>query len=247
MFDFGDRPDRLLADAQALRNNPHKAGTTTVAKQDDKKPDMPAPTPKPTQPIQTVSNQSTVTAPPLPPKDYRANTTLPPAPVPQGTPWPKQVPVSHTPPVNLEAVAHNQAMQKLAEARRLLKVGNIAGAKALADQVSLMKVNYNIGEDCPALLYEDIVRQSQQPPTSLQPVPTGDATKLKAKQLLAEARQFQKAGQYIEARQKCLEATQTGAKFDPDEDDPAPAYQQIAIMAKQHVDALGAEATEVAH
>ena len=256
VMDFGDRPDKLLADAQALKiKQPHNVDTAVV-KKDDKQPD-PA--------LQRTSMQTPAT-PPQP--DFKVTTPMPSLP-PSGNAAQQTMVVPPLPPVgtpaSAEVQAHSQAMQMLSDARQALRVNDLAKAKALADQVAVMKVTYATGEDCPALIYKEILRLNQtpaapvasDPAVGLQPLqPTGPAlepqskagtAKAKAMQLVIEARRFQNAGKPVEARQKCLEAIAMQVTFGPDEDDPVQVLSQVQIMAKQQSDALSIQAVELAN
>ena len=58
---------------------------------------------------------------------------------------------------------------------------------------------------------------------------------------------LQNAGRLIEAQQRCLQAQASGATFGPNDDDPVRAVQEIASMAQHQVDTLAIQATDLAH
>ena len=232
-YEMGDRPDKLLADAQVVRNQPHKPDSA-VAKKDDKQADWKPTTPLPPVPTPANPPAPVVAAPPVTPSTVA------------------------TTPSNPEAL-RNQAQQKLREARAALKSGDLAKAKLLTDQVAAMKVAYAPHDDCPALVYEEINKCNRpsvgpavgEPVMNVQPMqpaqPQVDAAKTTGYQLLAEGRRLQNAGRLIEAQQKCLQAQASGATFGPNDDNPVRAVQEIASMTQQLVDTLAIQATDLAH
>src|SRR5262245_49563660 len=76
------------------------------------------------------------------------------------------------------------------------------------------------------------------------PAAPGADTKAKAQALLANARQLQREGKLIEARQKALECQRMGVAFGPDEDRPEQALVQLNMLAGKKIDGLVAEADD---
>jgi type II secretory pathway component GspD/PulD (secretin)/tetratricopeptide (TPR) repeat protein len=67
---------------------------------------------------------------------------------------------------------------------------------------------------------------------------SGDRNKVRAQALLTEARQLQREGRLLEARQKVMEAQHTGATFGPDEDRPELVLWALAALCKTRVEGL---------
>jgi type II secretory pathway component GspD/PulD (secretin) len=61
---------------------------------------------------------------------------------------------------------------------------------------------------------------------------------MRARRLLAEARELQRQNRLLEARNKIDEARRLGVSFRPDEESPNQVYQQIAFLARQRIDSL---------
>jgi len=81
------------------------------------------------------------------------------------------------------------------------------------------------------------------PPT----VPSmANGSKEQARLLLLEARQCQKEGRLLEARQKALEAQRVGAAFGSNEDTPELALLAISALCQKRIDALVQQATDYA-
>jgi type II secretory pathway component GspD/PulD (secretin)/tetratricopeptide (TPR) repeat protein len=72
----------------------------------------------------------------------------------------------------------------------------------------------------------------------------GPDQKAQAKVLLAEARQLQKAGKLVEARQKALEAQRLGAKFGPDEDRPELVLLALSAVCQKRIENLVQQASD---
>jgi type II secretory pathway component GspD/PulD (secretin) len=306
ILDFGDRPDKLLADAQALRGKARKPDAAVV-KKDEPKPAGPTP-PVAQAPKPDVKPGAATQAPPVTvaqgpkPGDGKPNTQPQPTTVAQGPkpgdgkpptalaptsvlnvsplppldppgaqdrkPDPELPPLPAKPDpaaVNRDAIVKGQALQMLSDARARLKAGDLDKARGLVGEVTRMKVTYGAGDDTPTAVTAEIDRVAQAkaappapppqvtaappvpPPQPAQPAqPAVDPVKAQALRLLAEGRAMQKAGRLLEAQQKCLQALQTGARFGPDDDDPAQAMQQITTLAMHRVAALAAQATELA-
>lgn len=76
--------------------------------------------------------------------------------------------------------------------------------------------------------------------------PGQDFTRQRARQLLAECRELQKKGQLVEAHEKAGEALKVGAAFDPSEDRPERAMQELAALAEKQIENLKQAATDCA-
>ena len=76
------------------------------------------------------------------------------------------------------------------------------------------------------------------PPTA---TPAADMNKVKALALMVEARQLQKDGRLIEARQKALECQRLGVVLSLNEDRPEQALVQLSALAGKKMDNLVAE------
>ncbi len=151
------------------------------------------------------------------------------------------------------AAAEAQAQKLLAEARNALKNNDPDKARDLADRAGKMGVAFNNpGADSPSAVYRDIAALAQTRPagvvsagvTSPPAAPTDEAT-IRARKLLAEARQYQRALQFVEALAKVNEAQKAGGKFNRGEDNPELAAQQLTILARKRIEYLGRSAEEV--
>src|SRR5205085_10046397 len=71
-----------------------------------------------------------------------------------------------------------------------------------------------------------------------------DLNKIKAQGLLVEARQLQKAGNLVAARQKAVESQRCNALFGPDEDRPEMALLQLASGCEARITGLLNQADE---
>jgi type II secretory pathway component GspD/PulD (secretin) len=172
ILDFGDRPDKLLADSQALRSKMRKADA--VVKKDDKQPAAPTvaqgPKPgdvKPGAPTQTQTPTVVAQGPkpgdgkaaPLSPSTPLNVTALPPLPgTPAAKPDPALPPKVDTAAADRAAALKRDAVQMLSDARAALKAGDADRAKALVNEVARMKVTFNPGEDTPAAVSAEIER-----------------------------------------------------------------------------------------
>jgi type II secretory pathway component GspD/PulD (secretin) len=188
IWDFGDRPNKLLSDIQYARQ----------AK------------PKPRAPIADVADRS---SPPAAVRDTRPAPDAPPS------------------------EAEGRARQMLAGARTALQNNDVAGARRLADQVRDMHVTLTRADDSPEGIYRAIDERSAARPDAPAPRDVSSARQ-KALYLMAEARQALRENRLLEARAKVLEASQTKALFQADEQNPEVLYQQIAARARQQTDAL---------
>jgi type II secretory pathway component GspD/PulD (secretin) len=70
--------------------------------------------------------------------------------------------------------------------------------------------------------------------------------KIQARALLADARQLQKDGRLLEARQKALEAQRIGAIFGPDEDRPELAFLALSALCQKRIETLIQQAVDSA-
>jgi type II secretory pathway component GspD/PulD (secretin) len=240
IWDLGDRPNKLLADIQAARQKQHRI----------KLPDPP----KTTQEVADLKHG------PLSQPDKNA---LAQNPSPNGN-------NPANPAVNggVTTTSYNakpagnpaEAREILKDARLALKNGGFQQARQLADRVRDMHVAFAPGEDSPQAIYRDIEKLSPPSPTSPQvavnaypPTAAGDnaksgndplAAQTRARQLMAEARAFQRQNRLLEARDKIVEAQRLGASFRPDEESPNQVYQQIGFLARQRIDSLVHHANE---
>jgi type II secretory pathway component GspD/PulD (secretin)/tetratricopeptide (TPR) repeat protein len=73
-----------------------------------------------------------------------------------------------------------------------------------------------------------------------------DANKARAQALLAEARQLQKAGRLLEARQKAIESQKIGAMFGPEDDRPESVLLALSALCQKRIDHLVQEASDYA-
>src|SRR5205807_2409110 len=76
------------------------------------------------------------------------------------------------------------------------------------------------------------------------PSSAAEGRKAQAQILLAQARQFQKDGRLIEARQKALEAQQAGASFGPDEDRPEQCLLAVSALCQRRIESHLQQASE---
>jgi len=98
----------------------------------------------------------------------------------------------------------------------------------------------------------DAVAQATRPeqpigpmaPTMLPGPNPADSVKQGARQLLVQARELQRAGKLLEARQKVQEAERAGVLFSLDEDNPGSLSMELAAQARQRIDVLIHNAVE---
>src|SRR5262249_21462507 len=74
--------------------------------------------------------------------------------------------------------------------------------------------------------------------------PTTDVVKAKALALLSDARQLQREGRLVEARQKALDCQRLNVVYGPEEDRPEQALVQLSALAGKKIDSLTAEADD---
>jgi Flp pilus assembly secretin CpaC len=214
IWDLGDRPDKVLADVQTARQKERQVKL------------------------------------PEPPKSQRQAADLSQGPLAQNN--------------NANA---DQARQFLKEARLALNNGAPVQARLLADRVRDMHVVLNApGDDSPENIYRDLDRMSQRPQetgsaaapyTAQKPQPSSPylanqpmndgmakgngsslTTQTRARQLLVEARMLQQQNKLLEARDKISEVQRMSVSFRMDEETPNQVYQQLAVQARQRIDAL---------
>jgi hypothetical protein len=85
----------------------------------------------------------------------------------------------------------------------------------------------------------------QRPVTQLTSGTTQASNKQKAKLLIAEARDLERRGLLVEARQKATEAVTLGVTFAPDEDSPMNVMLNLASKSDQRIRQLLQQAAEV--
>lgn len=85
----------------------------------------------------------------------------------------------------------------------------------------------------------------QAAPTPLPAPPVNDPQTIRARELLAESRRLQNEGKLVESREKALDAQKLGATFLPDEDRPERALLELAGLAQKRIEGLMTSATEL--
>jgi type II secretory pathway component GspD/PulD (secretin) len=223
VWDFGDRPSKLLAEIETARSKERKV---TV--------------PVPTEVARHESGAQSA--------ERKA----------QGS---THSPAATAPGQNPADVARARLM--LSDARVALRNGDVAGAKALAEQVKRMPVRFDRpGEDNPDAVLRDVdmmmtargnpasrnqglVTTSYQQTTSPAAVPTGEAARAQARSMLAEARRLLGEGHLLEARQKTVEVQNLHVSFAPDEDSPERLLLQLGSLARQRIDGLMVQANDL--
>jgi type II secretory pathway component GspD/PulD (secretin) len=76
------------------------------------------------------------------------------------------------------------------------------------------------------------------------PKPGADAMKMRAQALLSDARELQREGKLVEARQKVVECQRLGVVYGPDEDRPEQVMVQLIALAGKKIDSLMGEAED---
>src|SRR5438876_6317450 len=74
--------------------------------------------------------------------------------------------------------------------------------------------------------------------------PAGPSKKIQAQNLLTQARQLQKAGRLLEARQKAVEAQRVGAVFGPHEDSPEQCLAAVGALCQRRIESHLQQANE---
>src|SRR5262249_43605849 len=90
---------------------------------------------------------------------------------------------------------------------------------------------------------------ANQPTPSPTPRPsstTSDLAKVLAQQLVVAARQLQREGRLIEARQQALEAQKLGAAFGPNDDRPERVLIELSGLCHKRIESLVQQATDYA-
>ncbi len=155
----------------------------------------------------------------------------------------------------------------LAEGRKLLERGDLDGAKKSALRAQTLHGAYSVWElgDRPQKVLDEVeAARKKGKGSAVPPVPplgSGVASADKpaepttprrdpagapragdqARQLMAQARQMQRAGRLIEARSAVLEAQKLPAVYAPDEDRPEKALIDLAGAARRQIDTLVAQ------
>ncbi len=78
----------------------------------------------------------------------------------------------------------------------------------------------------------------QSPYLQTAPSKLSDGKKVQAQLLLTQARQLQREGRLLEARQKALEAQKVGATFGPQEDSPELAMLALSALCQKRIESL---------
>lgn len=152
------------------------------------------------------------------------------------------------------ATPKQQATKLLEMARADLESGNVAGAKAKAEQAANLNVSYKLFEDRPELVLNAVTAAmaasniARNAPVATEPAPAAAApaatdVKLQAKQLLAQAREALKNGQIEEARRFAVEADGIKATYGVFDDRPEIVLADIARAATRDPGANVAEVT----
>jgi type II secretory pathway component GspD/PulD (secretin) len=229
IWDLGDRPQKLIAEIETVQAKNRKVKLPPA-------PPAVGPSVGGQEVVANDKGKNPATIPPLaPPAPYASS--------PQAT-WPTELARGAMPTDARLA----QAQKTLAEARALLRNGDAALALALVREVEGMGLSPDqLGPDTLASLRRDIelAHSASAPALPVVAAPRGgDSAKLRAQQLLAEARTLQRQGLLVEARQKVLEAQRAGAVFGADEDRPELALIQLAGLASKQIEGLLQEATD---
>lgn len=152
------------------------------------------------------------------------------------------------------ATPKQQATKLLEMARADLENGNIAGAKAKAEQAANMNVSYKLFEDRPELVLNAVTSAmaasniARNNPVATEPAPattapTSNDVKMQAKQLLVQAREALKEGQIEEARRLAVEADGLKVTYGVFDDRPEIILADIARVATRAPGANVAEAS----
>ncbi|GIW80136.1 MAG: hypothetical protein KatS3mg105_1943 [Gemmatales bacterium] len=145
-------------------------------------------------------------------------------------------------PIEEPMVARAKNLLKLA--REKVRAGDFATAEKLAEHVEKLGVNLAGSAETPQTIRRDIqlakgsVPQPPAPGTTANAQPPEDANKLKARQLLAEARQHKDKLELLEARRKALEAQQLNVRYEPGELRPEQLLIDLAGLATKRIDVL---------
>jgi hypothetical protein len=234
VWEFGDRPQRLLsevavAETKSRRGKPTPESPkpdTVVAQAPMSKPipaPAPVPTPTPTQVVKSGGPTPTDQVPPLSPPGAVADARL------------------------------VEARKLLADARVATRAGDLELATKLATQVQMMGVAQDrLGNDTPDAVLQEIMRLREPAAgtamVSLPPKPPAtDPITIHARELVVEARRLQAEGKLVEAREKALEAQKFAANFQADEDRPERALLELAGLAQKRIENLMTAANDAAN
>jgi type II secretory pathway component GspD/PulD (secretin) len=242
MMYLGDRPNKLLADIQSARDKKRK---TTLP-------------PAPGSPQEMSMAQRLGTGGAASPRGPDL-----------GAPVGNPATPGSTAAASARDAQADQARQLLAQARLQLRSNNHAAALSLVQQVEQMHVTLDRpGDENVFALRLEIERARtdasrgmqgagatqtvvQGPGVGTPPLPavdpqtaTGDLLKPRALSLLAEARQLQKDGKLIEAREKVVECQRLNVTYQLSEDRPEQILLQLARLAGERMDNLMGEAED---
>jgi len=227
MFEFGDRPDKVLDECRTKRmvvnRNKSLPSLNEPASTARQRPQNPATTTHPVPPTSVVASNQGAPVPPAP---------TPPS---LGTPPAPKAPVADAQARTVEA---NRLM---AEARRHLTLGEYEQALAKATHVKQMGV---ATYDKPENIYEAVklAQASRQNAGN----PAADAKRTKALQLLAGARLKLKSGDILGARKDAVEAKSLGATLRQGDDLPEAVLAELQTKAREQVETYSKAAETLA-
>jgi type II secretory pathway component GspD/PulD (secretin) len=167
--------------------------------------------------------------------------------------------VPETPAAKPAAVWPTNAKTLMRMGRDALKSGNMDLARECARRAAACNYRWGLIEDKPERLLSDIdkVARATPPrannvvntggmsgaaptpgvlPASATSVPPVSPQRQQAVMLMAECRQYQKAGRLVDARAKALEAQKLGVDFGPNEDTPDRALLELSSQASAHIE-----------
>jgi hypothetical protein len=159
----------------------------------------------------------------------------------------------------------------MVEARKLYGQGYLAQAKAKATEAKELHGPYSVWDfgDRPQRLLEEIARAeisgkkapmmpneapapapsmaqgAARPPINLVSTANQPAVKQRAVLILAEARELERRGLLLEARQKAMEAEALGVSFGADEDNPRSVMLSLASKTDQRIQQLLQQAGDI--
>lgn len=154
-----------------------------------------------------------------------------------------------------------KALELLAKARLALDEGRIDEARQLAIEADRMKASYDLFDDRPDLVIEDIAKavasgpaplfetadkaaklpsttrngQEERKAVQTTRTPAQQSAKARARALIAEAQQLMQAGDLAGARAKALEAVELEVVYDLFEDRPDQVLAQIEAAQSQNM------------
>jgi type II secretory pathway component GspD/PulD (secretin) len=220
VWDFGDRPSKLLAEIETARSKERKinvpAPTDVVVKKDDKVP--PA--------VNAKEGPAVGTPPPNPADVARARLMLSDA----------RVALKNGDAAGAKALAEQVKRMPV----RFDRPGEDNADAVLRDVDAMVAVRGN-----PAPRNQGLVTTSYQQTTNPAVAPAADAAKVQARAMLAEARKLQGQGRLLEARQMAVETQNLRVVFAPDEDSPERLLLQLGSLARQRIDGLMVQANDL--